>query len=252
MGANQTIQVHPDIAITGEVNRHFAIGCIDIQNDFCKGGSLAVNEANESIADTNKLICAFHRHLPIFHSQDYHPTNHMSFAASHKGKKEFEEVDLHLKMEDGSYIDVKQKLWPAHCAKDSYGAQFHHTLIMTKNDKIIRKGTKENVESYSAFGDEFGGKYEKTELDYWLKSKNITDIILVGLATDYCVYNTAKDAIKLGYKVHLIRSCTRGVAENTTEEALEDMASKGVLFYTDVDSFYREYKEPIIYGESKI
>lgn len=239
MGANQAIQVHPTITINGEVNKKFAIGCIDVQNDFCAGGSLAVTGANEAIADINKLIFALHRYFPIFHSQDYHPTNHMSFAATHPGKKEYEDVDLHLKMEDGSYLDVKQKLWPAHCAENSYGAQFHHTLIMTKNDKIIRKGTKENVESYSAFGDEFGGKYEKTELEYWLKSKNITDIILVGIATDYCVYNTAKDAIKLGLKVHLIMSCTKGVAENTTRNALHDMTMKGVLFYTDVDSLYR-------------
>lgn len=252
MGAGQAIQIHPTITIAGEVNRRFAIGCIDIQNDFCAGGALAVKDANESIADVNKLIFALHRNVPIFHSQDCHPENHMSFAATHAGKKEYEDVNLHLPMEDGTFIDVEQKLWPTHCVQNTYGSQFHNTLIMTKNDKIIKKGTKENVESYSAFGDEFDGKYEKTELHYWLQARNITDIILVGLATDYCVYNTAKDALRLGYKVHLIMSCTRGVAEDTTKKALHDMAMKGVLFYNNVDNFYREYKEPIIYGENRL
>ena len=252
MGNNSTIQVNPTITINGEVTRSFAIGVIDVQNDFCQGGTLAVKEANESIADINKLIFALHRYVGIFHSQDWHPSNHMSFASTHKDHKEYDDLELHLKMEDETYIDVKQKLWPTHCVKESHGSQFHHTLIMTKNDKMVKKGTKANVESYSAFGDEFGGKYEKTDLHYWLDSRKITDIILVGLATDYCVYNTALDSVRLGFKVHIIMSCTRGVEEDTTRKAIHDMTQKGVLFYNDVDNFYREYKQLIVYGENTL
>jgi nicotinamidase/pyrazinamidase len=249
MGNNSSIQIQPTFNINGQqVNNNFAIGCIDVQNDFCKGGSLAVEGANECIADINKLIFGLHRNVEIFHSQDYHPPNHISFASSHEGKKIHEDLILRLKMEDDTFIDVNQKLWPTHCVKDSYGSDFHHTLIITKHDKIIRKGTKENVESYSAFGDEFNGKFEKTELNDWLKSKNITDIIVVGLATDYCVYNTVLDSIRLGYKVHLIMSCTRGVAKDSTEKAINDMKEKGVIFYSDVDKFYARYKQVLTYG----
>ena len=117
---------------------------------------------------------------------------------------------------------------------------------------MVRKGTKKNVESYSAFGDEFRGKYEKTDLNDWLKSKNITDIILTGIATDYCVYNTALDARRNRYDVHLILSCTRGVAKDTTEKALKDMTEKGVKMYETVDEFYNTYKTEIIYSNHKI
>jgi nicotinamidase/pyrazinamidase len=110
-------------------------------------------------------------------------------------------------------------------------------LIITKNDIIIKKGTKKNVESYSAFGDELQGKYEKTRLHDWLKALGATDIILTGIASDYCVYNTALDAIRLGYKVHLILSCTRGVNKDTTDAAFKYLKSKEVRFYKTVDEF---------------
>lgn len=228
-----------------EINRTFALGIIDYQNDFITG-SLAITNAIQALGPINKLRFNYFDTMPTFISLDSHPSNHMSFAKTHSTEKEI--LELHLQMEDGSFIDVKQNMWPIHCVQNTFGSKLHEDLIVTNMDKFIRKGTKANVESYSAFGDEFKGKYEKTELESWLKSKNITDIVLTGLATDYCVYNTALDAIRLGYKVHLIMSCIKGVAEKTTHEALHDMKTKGVLFYDNVENFCESHKGGIIYS----
>jgi nicotinamidase-related amidase len=121
-----------------------------------------------------------------------------------------------------------------------------HYIPYFENDFIVKKGTKKNVESYSAFGDEFQGKYEKTQLNSWCKALGVSDIILTGLASDYCVYNTALDAVRLGYKVHLILSCTRGVEKKTTDAAFADLKTKDVFFYKTVDEFHRYYKATII------
>ena len=112
----------------------------------------------------------YFEHMPTFISQDIHPENHMSFAKTHDAK-EFEKSKLHLEMDDGTYIDVEQDMWPVHCVENTEGVNYNRDLVITKFDKIIQKGTKKNVESYSAFGDQFGGKYEKTELEWWLKIK---------------------------------------------------------------------------------
>jgi nicotinamidase/pyrazinamidase len=245
MGNNNTIQIVPSSSY--ESKRRFILAIIDVQNDFCSGGALAVKGADDIIAPINKLRFMYYDHMETFISLDYHNPKHMSFGETH-GKEILKEHDLHLEMEDGSFIDVKQTLWPVHCVENTPGSNLHRDLVFTKKDFIVRKGTKRNVESYSAFGDEFRGKYEKTELSDYLKSKNITDIILTGLATDYCVYNTALDARRQSYEVHLIMSCTRGVGEETTSKALNHMIEAGVKFYTNVDDFYNTYKNEIIYS----
>lgn len=247
MGNNNTIQIVPSASY--ESKKRFVLGIIDVQNDFLSGGSLAVSGADEVIAPINKLRFMYFDHMETFISLDYHPANHMSFDVTH-GKEKHKEYSLHLEMEDGSFIDVKQTLWPVHCVENTPGAQLHRDLIATKKDFTVRKGTKKNVESYSAFGDEFRGKYEKTELLSWLQSKKITDIILTGIATDYCVYNTALDARRNNLEVHLILSCTRGVAQDTTAKALKHMAEMGVKFYENVDEFYNLYKNDIIYSNN--
>lgn len=230
-------------------NKRFVLAIIDVQNDFLSGGSLAVPGANEVIAPINKLRFMYFDHMSTFVSLDFHDKNHMSFGETHN-KPNFKETDLHLEMEDGTFINVKQTLWPTHCVKGTHGSELYKDLIVTKQDFMVRKGTKKNVESYSAFGDEFGGKYEKTELNEWLKSKTITDIILTGIATDYCVYNTALDARRNSYEVHLILSCTRGVAQESTAKALQHMREVGVKFYENVDEFYNTYKTEIIYSNN--
>lgn len=221
------------------------MGIIDVQNDFCTGGALAVEDANAILAPINKLRFLYHDLIPTFVTQDYHSERHMSFAKTHN-KVEFEEVHLKLKMNNGNIEHFKQTMWPVHCVAETKGAEIHPDLVVTKTDKFIEKGTKENVESYSAFGDEFEGAYERTDLEVWLKVFKITDIILTGLATDYCVYRTALDALRLGYKVHLISSCTRGVKSSTTGLALQDMARKGVLLYESIDEFHFRWKDDIV------
>ena len=244
MGNNNTIQIVPSSYVN---SRKFILAIIDAQNDFCSGGTLAVKGADDIIAPINKLRFMYYDHMETFISLDYHNAKHMSFGETH-GKEIHKEHNLHLEMEDGTFTDVKQTLWPVHCVENTKGSELHRDLIVTKKDFIVRKGTKKNVESYSAFGDEFRGKYEKTDLSDYLKSKNITDIILTGLATDYCVYNTALDARRNSYEVHLIMSCTRGVAEDTTLTALNSMSDAGVKFYEHVDDFYNTFKNDIIYS----
>lgn len=243
MGSYHSLQIIPS---NEAPPKKFIIGIIDLQNDFCKDGTLAVDEADFIIGPINKLRYLYDEHIKTFISQDWHNINHMSFATSHNNKKAHETIKLTLPMEDGTENTTEQTLWPTHCVENTYGSQLHKDLIIIKNDKFIKKGTKKNVESYSAFGDADGGKYEKTDLHNWLQLLGITDIILTGLATDYCVYNTAKDAIKFGYKVHIIYSCTRGVAKNTTADAIKDLHIKGAIFYESVDDFNHKNKQDII------
>lgn len=244
MGSNHSSRVKPSKSKTNY--RTFVLGIIDVQNDFCKGGALAVAEAEEAIAAINRLRYICDNSMKIFISQDWHNEYHMSFAETHKKKAFTGPEELKVEMDDESIISVKQMMWPRHCVENTFGSQLHCDLIVTRNDLIIKKGTKTNVESYSAFGDAFYGKYEKTRLHYNLKESDVTDIILTGLATDYCVYNTALDAVRLGYKVHLILSCTRGVDKTTTSKALADLKEKEVIFYETVDDFHELNKTYIL------
>ncbi len=222
---------------TRKPKKKFVLGIIDPQNDFCEGGSLAVLDANKIFVPINKLryLCVRHG-IKTFISQDFHHLAHMSFASTHD-KPVFSNQKLNLVMENGDKLTVTQTMWPTHCVQGTKGAEFYSDLFLFYNDKIIQKGTKTNVESYSAFGDEFNNQYEQTGLYSWLNQKKITDIILVGLATDYCVYNTALDAVKYGFTVHVILSCIRGVNPTTTSNAIEDMKSKGVVFYDEIFEF---------------
>ena len=222
----------------------FALGVIDPQNDFCKGGTLEVAESEAVIAAINKLRFICYDHIETFISQSYHPYNHMSFATTYN-KEPLTKIYLNLDMGFGSIIAVEQLLWTKYCVQNTKGVEFHPDLIVVKQDKIIQKGTIQNVESYSAFGDKYRGKYEKTDLEEWLTNKNITDIILVGFATDYCVLNTGLDAILKGFKIHLILSCTRGLAVDTTNKAISELIGKGAEIYSGVDEFYLKHQNCI-------
>lgn len=233
MGNQQNNKILPS-------KKNFILGIIDLQYDFFKEGSLPVTDAELIVAPINKLRYIFSNVMDTFLSLDYHPSNHMSFCETH-GKKSFTKEKLTLKMDDNTTIEVEQDMWPTHCVAGTHGANLHTDLILSEDDIYIRKGTKQNVESYSAFGDEYRNKYENTNLHKILKDKSITDIVLTGLATDYCVYYTGLDAIRFGYKVHLILSCTRGVKEETTKKALYDLKQKGVLLYKNIEEFYTYY-----------
>lgn len=167
---------------------------------------------------------------------DTHPENHISFASTHI-KKPNTDIQIQSKMKNGVIITTKQMWWPNHCVDNVHGNKMHCYIGTKKSDLLVKKGIYPNIESYSAFGDVFSNQYKNTELNSRLKNMNITDIILVGLATNYCVYNTALDALRYGYNVHIILSCVRGVKLETTKKVISNLANKGVNFYEDIHNF---------------
>lgn len=192
-----------------------ALVIVDVQNDFCPGGALAVPDGDSIIPAINSLTEKFDI---VVQTQDWHPPNHRSFASNHEGKEPYETVQ----MEYG-----EQVLWPDHCVQGSKGADFHPNLHTLKTRMIIRKGFRPGIDSYSAF---FENDHEtKTGLDAWLKSMDVDHLFVCGLATDFCVKWTALDARKLGYKVSLIEDAARGIdIEGSVGEAMKEMEDAGV------------------------
>src|SRR5690606_30744532 len=140
----------------------------------------------------------------IVATQDWHPQNHKSFAAQHPGKKEFELTELN---------GLPQVLWPIHCVQSSFGAEFHLDLETNKIETIFRKGMDTEIDSYSGFYD--NGKRKNTGLLGYLEDRNVEEVFVAGLAADYCVYFTAKDALEAGFPTTIIESATRPIdAEN--------------------------------------
>ncbi|MDB5246349.1 MAG: bifunctional pyrazinamidase/nicotinamidase [Segetibacter sp.] len=190
-----------------------ALLLIDIQNDFIPGGSLAVPGADEIIAICNELQQKFE---VVVATQDWHPKNHKSFAANHTGKNVFEVMDLN---------GLPQVLWPNHCIQGSSGAEFSKELNMNKVEAIFRKGTDPEIDSYSGFYD--NGHRKTTALADYLKGKKVTEVYIAGLAADYCVYYTAKDAIQEGFSTYIVEDAVRAIDPEGFEKAKEDIISKG-------------------------
>lgn len=190
-----------------------ALLLIDIQNDFLPGGSLAVPGGDEVIQVANDIQPYFDL---IVATQDWHPANHKSFASNHKGKDVFEEIDL-----DG----LNQVLWPDHCMQGTFGADFAKDLNMNKVEAIFRKGTDSEIDSYSGFYD--NGHRKSTALTEYLKGKRVTEVYLAGLAADYCVYYTAKDAIEEGFTTYIIEDAVRAITEDGFKKAKLDIINKG-------------------------
>jgi len=189
---------------------------VDIQNDFCPGGKLAVNEGDKIIPIINSLIPRFDR---VVGTQDWHPQNHKSFATNHKGKKEYDIIDLH---------GIDQVLWPVHCVQGTEGADFHKNLNVNKLDMIVRKGTNPDVDSYSTFLD--NDKKIMTGLKGYLNGLGINQIFIAGLATDYCVYYSALDSINYGFDTYVIIDACRGVnvPAGSIDNAVNDMKTNNV------------------------
>jgi nicotinamidase/pyrazinamidase len=197
-----------------------ALLLVDIQNDFCKGGTLAVPDGDAVVAVANALSPRFDL---VVATQDWHPPTHLSFADNHIGKKPFEQIDL-----DG----LPQVLWPPHCVQRTPGADFHPQLDLTHVDKVFEKGTDARIDSYSAFFD--NGHRKATGLGDWLKREGVTELVILGLATDYCVKWTALDARQLGFDVRLIEDGCRGVAldPHDVPRALDEMRAAAVRIIT--------------------
>lgn len=190
-----------------------ALLLIDIQNDFIPGGSLAVPGGDEIIPVANRLQSHFD---VVVATQDWHPPNHKSFASNHEDKNNFDVIDLH---------GFQQVLWPDHCVQGTKGAEFSKELDMKRVEAIFRKGTNPEIDSYSGFYD--NGHQRTTALADYLKGKKIKEVFVAGLAGDFCVYFSAKDALLEDFTTYIIEDAVRAISAEGFEKAKEDILHKG-------------------------
>lgn len=200
-----------------------ALIMVDLQNDFCRGGSLAVPEGEAVIAIANKLQPHFDL---VVATQDWHPHDHMSFAINHPGHGVGDWVVVD---------DIPQILWPSHCEQNSNGAQFHPELDTHAITKIVHKGVDKKIDSYSAFFD--NAHRRSTGLGDYLQSESVQEVYIMGLATDYCVKYSSLDAVHLGFTVYVITDACRGVEMNPGDsgQAFEEMRAAGVTLIQVAD-----------------
>ncbi len=170
---------------------------IDVQNDFCSNGALAVPEGEAVVPIINELIGLFGN---VIATQDWHPAGHSSFASSHPERAPFEEVDLHY---------GKQTLWPDHCVQGTEGAEFHRALDIDRAQLIVRKGFRVGIDSYSAFYE--NDRRTTTGLAGYLQERELRRLFLVGLATDFCVRYSAEDARHEGFETIVIEDACRAI-----------------------------------------
>ena len=190
------------------LNNNTAFIIIDMQNDFCPGGKLAVMGGHDIVPLVNQLAS---QQAHVILTQDWHPVDHSSFASQHKGAQPFTQIDM-------AY--GKQTLWPDHCIIGSVGAKFHGALDVPQAELIIRKGFRKTIDSYSAF---FENDHKTpTGLGGYLKECGFTSVILVGLAFDYCVRYSAEDAKQLGFGVTVIEAATRAIDLGGTAAATRE------------------------------
>ncbi|MFY0310905.1 bifunctional nicotinamidase/pyrazinamidase [Leisingera sp. D0M16] len=191
-----------------------ALIVVDVQNDFCPGGALAVPGGDEVVSPINAMMDRFDA---VILTQDWHPAGHSSFASAHPGKAPFDTVEMPY---------GTQVLWPDHCVQGSSGAAFHKDL-RTDGDLIIRKGFRPGIDSYSGFFE--NDRTTPTGLEGYLRSRGITRLTLAGLATDFCVAFTALDAARLGFEVTVDLVACRAIDLNgSLQAALEQMKEAGV------------------------
>jgi nicotinamidase/pyrazinamidase len=197
-----------------------ALILVDIQNDFCSGGALAVPHGEEVVPIANRLMAAADL---VVATHDWHPPGHGSFAANHPGRKPFEAGELG---------GLPQVLWPSHCVQWTGGAQFHPGLETARICRIFPKGTDPAIDSYSGFFD--NARRKSTGLAEWLRQQGVGRLLMLGLAIDYCVKATALDAIALGFPTTLIEDGCRGVGLQADDipRALAEMARAGVVLAT--------------------
>lgn len=174
-----------------------ALVVIDVQNDFCPGGALAVAGGDAIVPLVNELIAA-HEHVIL--TQDWHPAGHSSFASTHPGENAFETIDMPY---------GPQTLWPDHCIQGTKGADFHPGLVWTSAELVIRKGFRPAIDSYSAFFE--NDHRTPTGLAGYLRERGIDELTFAGLATDYCVAYSALDAVRSGFRATVILDACRAI-----------------------------------------
>lgn len=196
-----------------------ALLIVDVQNDFCPGGTLAVPNGDEIVPVINSLIEQFDI---IIQTQDWHPSDHSSFASNHENKEPYSTLELHYGM---------QVLWPDHCIQGSHGADYHPDLNTIKTQVFIRKGFRKNIDSYSTFFE--NDQTTVTGLAGYLRERAIHEIYTTGLATDFCVKWSVLDGIDEGFKMYLVQDAVRGIDLNgSLDTALNEMKGKGAVFVT--------------------
>jgi nicotinamidase/pyrazinamidase len=190
---------------------------VDVQNDFCPGGALAVPDGDAVVPVVNRLSERFaHRIL----TQDWHPAGHSSFASSHPGKAPFETVEMPY---------GTQVLWPDHCVQGTGGAAFHRDLALDGAELIVRKGFRAAIDSYSAFFE--NDRTTPTGLAGYRRDRGFESVVLVGLATDFCVAYSALDARRLGFATTVVTDGCRAIDLNgSLDAAMKEMAAAGVEF----------------------
>lgn len=197
------------------MTQHEALIVVDVQNDFCEGGALAVPQGSEVVEPINAMMPDF---ATVVFSQDWHPGGHLSFASSHPGKAPYEMVTLPY---------GEQVLWPDHCVQGAHGAEFHPRLQQDTAHLILRKGFRPKIDSYSAFFE--NDRETSTGLDGYLRSRGVTAITLVGLALDFCVAYSAIDGARLGYDTRVITQACRAIDLNgSLAQANHNMTKAGV------------------------
>lgn len=183
-----------------------ALIVVDVQNDFCPGGALAVAGGGEIVPVVNDLIRTF-EHVVL--TQDWHPDGHSSFASVHSGKAPFETITMPY---------GEQTLWPDHCVQGSAGADFHPALEWTRAELVIRKGFRTGIDSYSAFFE--NDRLTPTGLAGYLRDRGIDSVTLCGLATDFCVAFSALDAVARGFSTSVVLDASRGIDLNGSLAAM--------------------------------
>ena len=198
------------------IKKKNALLIVDVQNDFCPGGALAIQGGDNVIPVINQIQPIFDT---IIATRDWHPPNHVSFAVNHPGKNVYDVIDIN---------GISQVLWPSHCVSGLIGAAFHPDLETDRFKIILHKGMDPAIDSYSVFLE--NDKKKLTGMDDFLRSLEITRIFLCGLATDYCVFYSAMDAISFGFETCVVIDACSGVdvPEGNIEKAIRLMKSSGV------------------------
>ena len=198
---------------------HDLLLVIDVQNDFCPGGALAVPDGDRVVPVINELGRHF-AHVAL--TQDWHPADHASFASRHPGRHPFETIELGY---------GAQTVWPDHCVQGSRGAAFHDALAVPHAELILRKGFRRSIDSYSAFRE--NDRATATGLAAYLRERGLTRLYLTGLATDYCVAYSALDAVAAGFSAVLIEDACRAIdLDGSLAQAMARMRGAGVAFAT--------------------
>jgi nicotinamidase/pyrazinamidase len=220
-----------------------ALVIVDVQNDFCEGGSLAVPGGAAVVGAVNELRAAGGWAVVAL-TQDWHDADHASFASSHPGAAPFTTVDL-----PGGL--GRQVLWPAHCVAGTHGAAFHPALARDPRDLVVRKGTVRDVDSYSGFGDARGHALERTGLEDALRAARVTHLWLAGLALDFCVAHTARDAARLGFSVNVVTPACAGIDAAAVVGECASLAAAGVRFVDSLQQALAELRRSQQEGEGE-